>query len=522
MFKSLRWRLLTWHAGILVLTVVGFGAALYYQIRQARLGEIDGELQAAARALEGALRSLPPPLLDTMCAPPPDEPPAPRPGDRGRPPPPPREAPQSILERALRLPNQAAGPIDDDPEEARYFIVWLGNGDVFKASNLPAELAETAYDPGAAAHDGRLQVRQRGRFREAVVAGPRRTEVLVGRSIRREQAGLAWLAWQLVLTGLGVLAVGLTGGFFLSARAVRPIAAMSATAGSISASNLHRRIDVTEVDSELGKLASILNEMFARLEAAFERQARFTADASHELRTPLAVIHSHAELALSRPRTAAEYQETLETCVRASRRMKSLVEGLLTLARADVGKLELRRHSLDLGALVTDAVALLEPLAAQKHVALSVQAPPLETTGDVTRLAQVVTNLVSNAINYNRRDGNVSVTLTDEGGEAALSVADTGCGIPEEDRPHVFERFYRVDKARSRELGGSGLGLAICKSIVEGLGGSIRFTTELNRGSTFVVRLPRGVAPTTPNDPPPAEGVPSAAMTTSGCRNSSP
>jgi heavy metal sensor kinase len=329
--------------------------------------------------------------------------------------------------------------------------------------------------------------------------------VLVGRSVRRVEGQLAWLAGQLALTGLAVLAVGLVGGFVLSGRAVRPIAAMSSTAAAISASNLNRRIDVKGVDSELGTLAAVLNEMFARLEAAFERQARFTADASHELRTPLSIIQSHAELALSRPRAAAEYQDALDACARASKRMKAIVEGLLTLARADGGKLELRRQPLDLGALVTDAASLLAPLAAEKGVALSVEAPPLAAAGDVTRLTQVVTNLTTNAINYNHPGGRVAVTLAAEGGEAVLSVADDGCGIPEEDRPHIFERFYRVDKARSRELGGSGLGLAICKSIVEGLGGTIGFTTEVNRGTTFVVRLPLG-AGTTHFAGPPADG----------------
>jgi heavy metal sensor kinase len=369
--------------------------------------------------------------------------------------------------------------------------VWFGNGQVAKQSALPPDAPPAIYDPRAAeAQPGRLDVRMRDGFREVLVAGPRRTEVLVGRSVRREQHELTVLAGQLVLTGLAVLAIGLVGGFVLSNRAVRPIAAMSATAASISATNLNKRLDVAEVDSELGNLATILNEMFARLEAAFERQARFTADASHELRTPLTVIHSFAELALSRPRTSAEYQETLETCVRASRRMKSIIEDLLTLARADAGKLQLKQEPLDLGSLVADTAGLLEGLAVQKGVSLTVKTVALQTRGDVTRLSQVVTNLVTNAINYNRPGGSVDVILKPEGNEAVLTVVDTGCGIPEEDRPHIFERFYRVDKARSRELGGSGLGLAICKSIVEAQGGSIGFTTESNVGTTFVVRLP--------------------------------
>jgi heavy metal sensor kinase len=502
MVKSLRWRLLAWHAAILVLTVAGFGAALYYQIRQARLTEIGAELQAAARSLEGTLRAAPPSLLDGFTDPPrrpwggrPFDAP---PGERRDPPrpllPPPRESPSRRLERTLTLPSPDPQRAGVDPEAAPYFVVWLGNGHVFKASSLPPDIPAPTYHPEAAEIPGRVEVRQRAHYREIVISGPRQTQVLVGRSIRREQGELMGLAWRLGLTGMGVLGVGLIGGLLLASRAVRPLAVMSATAASISVSNLDRRIDVKEVDSELGKLASILNEMFARLESAFEQQTRFTADASHELRTPLTVIHSHVELALSRPRSPEEYQETLETCVRASRRMKALVEGLLTLARSDAGKLELRRQPLDLAMLVSDVASLLEPLAAQKNVHLSLQAAPLEMMGDLTRLSQVVTNLVSNAINYNRPKGNVSVTLEADGGDAVLTVADTGCGIPEEDRLHVFERFYRVDKARSRELGGSGLGLAICKSIVEGHGGSIHFTSEVNRGTTFVVRLPRGSA----------------------------
>ena len=545
MFRSIRWRLLVWHAGILILTVAGFGAVLYFQIRHARLHEVDAELQASARALEGTLRVLPDRALDALREPSPSYPDGPPfdpsfhdpgdhgwpppgdhgwpPGDHGKPPPgdhgnppfsrpgdsgkssgdpgrgpmPPRgdrgkPPPQrELLEGALgalTLPSEFTQRYRE--EAAPYFVVWLDKSKALKESPRPAEVAAPEFDTTLGDNPGQLQTRQRGPVREAIIAGKHGTQVLVGRSIQRELAELTALAWQLVLTGLGVLTIGLAGGFFLSMRAVRPIAAMSSAAAGISAANLSQRINVREVDSELGDLASILNEMFGRLEGAFERQARFTADASHELRTPLAVMLSCAELALSRPRDAADYQQTLDTCVRASRRMKSIIEGLLTLARADAGKLELHREPLDLGELVRDAVAMLEPLAAQRNVNLSVEAGDLELTGDVTRLAQVVTNLLSNAINYNRPGGSVQVTLEASGQEVAIAVADTGCGIPDEDRPHIFERFYRVDKARSREPGGSGLGLAICTSIIQAHGGSITFTSELNQGTTFVVHLP--------------------------------
>ena len=276
----------------------------------------------------------------------------------------------------------------------------------------------------------------------------------------------------------------------LSRGAVRPIERMSATAASISATNLSRRIDVANVDSEFTNLAGTLNDMFERLQTAFERQTRFTADASHELRTPLSIIHSHAELALARPRSAEEYREAMETCLRAARRMRNLVDGLLTLARVDAGNLVLQREEIDLGGLVEEIASLLEPLAARKGVQLRVPASHALFRGDAGQLGQLVTNLLTNAIHYNRPGGEVTATVTTAEQDVELSVADTGCGIPEEDRCHIFERFYRVDKARSREQGGCGLGLAICKSIVEAHGGSITFTSEVDKGTTFLVRLP--------------------------------
>lgn len=494
MFKSIRGRLLIWHAGILLAAVAGFATALYLQIRKARFDEIDAELYTAARSLEGTLRGFPLHVLDGFPDPPPlpfregPLPSRPRSDETGNPPPLP-PPPWRRPEARLALPPPLTRRIAENDREAPYFVVWLANGEILKTSPMPPAI----FPPeGPLPPDSRpgLQLRQRGRQREIIMMGPRASQILVGRSIQRERDELAWLAWQLAITGAAVLSVGLVGGWLLSSRAVRPIAAMSATAASISASNLGQRIDVAELDSELGKLASILNDMFARLESAFARQVRFTADASHELRTPLAILHARSELTLSRPREAEEYREALDTCLRASRRMGSLVDGLLTLARADAGKLELKRQPLDLGALVMETVALLEPLAAEKNITLSVKAPSLEITADPTRMVQVITNLAANAIHYNRPGGSVAVALEASERQAVLTVADTGQGIPEEDRPHIFERFYRVDKARSREQGGSGLGLAICQSIVEALGGVISFTTVVNRGTTFTVRMP--------------------------------
>lgn len=552
MARSLRWRLQVWHAVILLLAIAGFGAVLHSSVRQLRINEIDAELAAAARVLEGSLRGVPRDVLEGMPGDrprgdrrPPDRPlqdgpredrfPPGRPPGEGRPPgdrrpfpprgqrlddpgfpqsesglppdergrqpergpfrpnpspgrrqPPP---PRDHLEHALRLPNS----LDEryaDIETPPYFIVWLRTGDVLKKH------PETAESPRPTWNDAPLegvrdpQPRQRGKIRETYVVGPEATQIIVGRSIERELGALSRLTWQLVGSGAGVFAVGLVGGWWLSGRAVQPIRAMSATAASIGAANLSRRIDTARIDDELGELATILNAMLDRIELAFEQQVRFTADASHELRTPLAIILSHAELALARQRTPEEYRAALEAALRSSRRMKLLVEELLTLARSDAGRLKMDSVEVDLHRVVEDAVTMLRPLAEEHQVRLIVRAGEARVPGDANRLSQVVTNLLTNAIMYNRPEGEVAVTTNADGAEAVLTVTDTGLGISQADLPHLFERFYRVDRARTRERGGSGLGLAICQGIVSAHGGTMTVTSQLNVGSTFTVRIP--------------------------------
>ncbi|HEX5269579.1 MAG TPA: ATP-binding protein [Gemmataceae bacterium] len=469
MVKSIRTRLQLWYAAVLLAVVGGFAGLLYLREREARLQEVDARVRSAALYLDANLRPFPPFELHGSPA---DEPPPPP----RRPPPPGRER----LVAGLDVPPEAKGSS---------FAVWRADGSVLKASVPPGEPIPDEPAPGSVPAQVRLS--RRGEVAEAAMLGPGRTRIVVWASLGPELAALDRFAWQLAAAGAAVLAVGLAGGWLVSARILRPVAAISDTASAISATNLSQRIDVAGVDLELADLARVLNEAFDRLEAAFERQTRFTADASHELRTPLAILRTHAELALARPRPAEEYRETIETCLRAAVRMSTLVEGLLTLARADAGKLELLRQPVDLRQVVEEGLVLFRPLAEGRDVRLSSALEPAEVVGDGVRLAQVLTNLLSNALQYNRTGGEVRVGLTTEPAEAVLAVTDTGCGIPEEDRPYLFERFYRVDKARARASGGNGLGLAICKSIVEAHGGTIGFTTEAGRGSTFTVRLPR-------------------------------
>lgn len=495
MRRSIRGRLQVWYALVLLTVVAGFAGLLFARVRDARFQEVDGRLEAIIHYLDVNLRRFPPHELDKSR---PDEPPFPPPPPpdgkekmRPRRPPPRIRDPERLLED-LTLPRGAEALLGDDPSRDTYFAIWRADGSLLKANGLPSEVSPPQLSGLPDLPQSYL--RQRGNCREAVMIGPFQTRILVGQPVAREQAALIAFAWQLAGIGVVALAVGLAGGWVVSNRIFRPIAAITATASAISATNLSQRLDADRVDRELEEMARVLNAMFDRLEAAFERQARFTADASHELRTPLAIIRTHAELALSRPRSNEEYKETITTCLRASSRMTGLVDGLLTLARADAGKLDLVRKNVDWKHAVEESIALLRPLAEEKKVTLSADLEPAVVTGDNIRLAQVVTNLVSNAVQYNHSGGEIRVRLRVMAGETILSVQDTGCGIPEEDQPHIFERFYRVDKARSRASGGNGLGLAICKSIVDTHGGTIGFETKLHTGSTFWVRLPTPVA----------------------------
>ena len=497
MVRSLRWRLLGWQALLLLTMLGGFGTVLYVVSRQARFDEIDAELLAAARILEGGLRPLPRGILEGS-APSGSRPPRPpRPRDGNRPGPPPAldfPMPPEVINRALSLPRL----MREKYAQARmppYYVVWRWDGSVLKA--VPALTPER---PSVPLPDERPpaeephQTRQRGTLREMLLRGPERTLILVGRSIDAELADLDHLTWVIFLTGLGVFTVGMAAGWWLASQAVRPLRKMSATAATITAANLSQRLDLIHVDTELGQLGEILNAMLDRLEASFSQQVRFTADASHELRTPLAVVLSHTELALARERPAEEYRQALATCQRAALRMRTLVESLMTLARLDAAGLQMQVHPVDLADLARDSVDLLQPLAEERGIRLELELAPVLVLGDADRLGQVVTNLITNAILYNRDGGRVTVSVLVKENLAFLRVVDTGIGIPAEDLPHIFERFYRVDKARTRAAGGSGLGLAICQSILTAHGGTLTVSSTVDVGSTFEISLPLGTA----------------------------
>lgn len=241
----------------------------------------------------------------------------------------------------------------------------------------------------------------------------------------------------------------------------------------------------------MGRLASTLNLMIERLEKAFQRQKELTGDASHELRAPLAVIQAEATLALQRERDPDSYRRSLEMIARETDHMSGTLKQLLTLARADSGKEEMAFRGVELVPFLTGLCEDMTILCREKGQTLHHElGNPITIKGDPQALRNMLANLITNAIRYTPEGGSITVSLYREGSMAVVAVSDTGMGIPPKALPHIFKRFYRVDKARSREAGGSGLGLAICKHIALAHGGTIRVESRINQGSTFRVRLP--------------------------------
>jgi len=314
--------------------------------------------------------------------------------------------------------------------------------------------------------------------------------LVIARSTKQIDQALAGLVRTLIIAVPLALILAAGGGLFLARRALKPVDKIAQTAREIGESDLSQRINVNTKD-ELGRLAATLNEMIGRLEKAFQRQKQFTSDASHELRAPLAVIEAESSLALQKERPSSDYQRSLEIISQESSQMSSLIDQLLTLARADAGKEQWNFTELNLGKLITNLSTDVEILCQEKGLSFQLGQPQdLVVKGDEARLRELFMNLLDNAIRYTPTHGTISVSLRCEGQMAVVAITDTGVGIPAEDIPFIFERFYRVDKSRSRAEGGSGLGLAICKHIVEAHGGKIEAESQVGVGSTFSVWLP--------------------------------
>ncbi len=281
-------------------------------------------------------------------------------------------------------------------------------------------------------------------------------------------------------------------GFWLSRKALSPVDAITRTARTINATNLSDRLEKLTTGDELQRLSDTLNEMLGRIEHAFIRVTQFTADASHELRTPISLIRTEAEIALRRSRGDTEYREALRHILLEAERTTALVEELLTLARADSGRETLRIASVDLFMIVREVGEQWQELMATRNLAFirEMTGDEIAVLGDCNALQRLPTLLLDNAVKYTPVPGTIELGLETRGSSAIIRVRDSGIGIALEEQPRIFERFYRVDKARSRDLNGAGIGLAIAQWIVQQHQGSITVQSSPGKGSTFLVELP--------------------------------
>ena len=310
------------------------------------------------------------------------------------------------------------------------------------------------------------------------------------RPVRRTLWTLAAIMATAVPCAVGLAIVG---GYLLAGRVLAPVGAMADTARRITAESLDARLPVANSADEFGRLASVFNETLSRLDAAFEQLRRFTADASHELRTPLTAIRSVGEVALQRSLSTDGYRDVIGSMLEEVDRLARLVENLLLLTRAEAGRIPLTRATVDLRELVAGVSDGLRVLAEEKTQELIVElSGPLTVHCDATVLRQGITNLLHNAIKFTPPKGLIRIAATSTAsGDAAIEVQDSGPGIPAADQQRVFERFYRVDQARSRDSGGTGLGLAIARWAVEASGGRIELESLKGQGALFRVVLPR-------------------------------
>ncbi len=285
-------------------------------------------------------------------------------------------------------------------------------------------------------------------------------------------------------------ATGLLGMLFVR-RALAPVEEIRRQAERISRSNVMDRVPLPSLRGEFRDLARTFNEMLDRLEKGMQDLQNFAADAAHELRTPLATLRAEIETAVREPRSAAEIQDLLGSQAEEVSRMQRIVTDLFMLAKLDMRQYALQKERVELRPLLEEARETLQAAADPRAIVITLEGADAQVAGDPVALRRVFMNLIENAVKYNREGGRVAIRLQPEGERVRVIVSDNGPGIPAEALPQLFRRFYRVDKARSRESGGAGLGLAICRSFIEAHEGGISAASEPGRGSTFTVDLPR-------------------------------
>ncbi len=313
----------------------------------------------------------------------------------------------------------------------------------------------------------------------------------IGTSLQNVQETLHKLMLSLLFGVPACTALASIGGWFMARKSLRPVNDITTAARTITAKNMDQKIEVINPRDEVGRLAETFNDMISRLHNSFRQVSQFTSNASHELRTPLTILRGEMEVALRSRRTADEYKEVITSGLEEVERLSQMVEELLLLSKTDHGELKLNLSKVSLHQLMENVYDSAKLLASGKEVSITASSgEQVYINGDEMRLRQLLLNLIDNAIKYTPYGGRIALSLRKDSDYAYITVKDSGIGIAKEDQDRIFERFYRVDQSRSKEIAGTGLGLAICKWITDAHGGYISVASELHKGSTFTVTLP--------------------------------
>lgn len=312
----------------------------------------------------------------------------------------------------------------------------------------------------------------------------------VGDSLSDTYAFLRAIRNIIIVTLPAVFVLSCVIGLIITGRALKPLKKFSSEIGLITEENLNTRVEEDGLVTELQPLAASFNTMLVRIQGAFSRQLQFLSDASHELRTPTSIIKTYYDVILSRERTADEYRESLQKIGDTVNRMCDIINRILVISRLDSKTIQLKIVRIDLLDIMKDVLRLMEPSAANRENKIKLEGRSVYIRGDREGLTEAFTNIVENAIKYNKPGGSVDINIGENIDNAIITIIDTGIGIPSEDIPRIFDRFYRVDASRGQTVG-SGLGLSIVKAIIEAHNGKIDVDSAVGRGSTFRVYLPK-------------------------------
>jgi heavy metal sensor kinase len=458
--RSVRVRLTLWHVAALLVVLALYASGVFALVKHNLAADLDRQLEEDLDRAEQSFRLNPDGTLAWRFADPdPDE----------------------------RVAEREGGP---------FICVWSRNGRLlYRDPAAPPVLMAPPTTERSEGQFATVSVPAGGWLRQ--LTGPQdvggiQTIVRVARPEDRMRHELrSLLAVLLIGLPIAALLAGV-GGYVVARRALAPVDRMGASARAITAARLSERLRVENPDDELGQLATVFNETFSRLEASFEQLRRFTADASHEMRTPLAALRTVGEVALREPRNERAWRDVVGSMLEEADRLNRLVESLLSLARADGAHVRLNCERLDLADLAREAFEHLGALAEEKQQAITVDAPgAVLVHADRVVLRQAVVNVLDNAIKYSPVGGHVSLVVATRPEGAVLEVRDSGPGIPPEDSDRIFDRFYRIDKGRSRDAGGIGLGLSIARWAVEVHGGRIDVGPAAPSGSVFRIVLPQ-------------------------------